>query len=250
MSEQHEIALPDATRAEDALSSACPDSSALAGDPTLVYGVDEAGRGPWLGPMAMAVVVVNSVSARALEQLGVQDSKRFGSDARGRAKRAELAEAIRACVVDHRCALVDVEEIDQHTFRGQLNHLERLVVTRLLGARELAAEVDARIICDGARLFSPLKRRYPGLIAVDKGESAHVAVAAASVLAKHARDEAFAAIATKYEPEFGPITGGGYVNAATRAFLTAYEQRHGGLPPEARKSWGARKRKLEQLPLA
>ena len=55
MSEQHEIALPDATRAEDALSSACPDSSALAGDPTLVYGVDEAGRDDILHNVAARV---------------------------------------------------------------------------------------------------------------------------------------------------------------------------------------------------
>ena len=38
-----------------------------------------------------------------------------------------------------------------------------------------------------------------------------------------------------------PIRGGGYLNAATRRFLDAYQERHGELPPEARKSWGAPK---------
>ncbi len=248
MSEQHEIALPAPATPSPAIAGGLTSAQ----EPTRVYGVDEAGRGPWLGPMAIAVVLVDAASVRALEKLGVQDSKRFGSSARGKAQRAELAEQIEQCVVDYRCALVSVDEIDRYTFRGQLNHLERVVVARLLGDDELKADRDARIICDGARLFSPMKREYPGLVAVDKGESAHVSVAAASVLAKHARDAAFAAIAEKYAAEFGPITGGGYVNKATRAFLEAYQARHGKgvLPPEARKSWGARKRKPEQLPLA
>ena len=50
-----------------------------------------------------------------------------------------------------------------------------------------------------------------------------------------------AVIAERYEEQFGPVRGGGYLNAATRRFLEAYEARHGRLPPEARRSWGADK---------
>ena len=91
-------------------------------------------------------------------------------------------------------------------------------------------------------MFAPLRTQYPRLRAVNDGESAHVSVAAASILAKDARDTAFAAIAARYEDAFGRIRGGGYLNAATRRFLDAYAQTHGGLPPEARHSWGAQKR--------
>ena len=66
-------------------------------------------------------------------------------------------------------------------------------------------------------------------------------VAAASVLAKVARDDAFAEIARRYATEFGEIRGGGYLNKPTRGFLEAYRAAHGGLPPEARQSWGAPK---------
>ncbi|MCA9694259.1 MAG: hypothetical protein KC636_32030 [Myxococcales bacterium] len=208
-------------------------------DDAIVYGVDEAGRGPLLGPMTLAVVALDRAGVAKLTELGVQDSKRFGSDVRARARRRELAEAIEEVAIAHRCAVVSVDEIDRHAFRGQLNHLERQTARGLLAALEVGPA--ARIICDGARIFAPLTRVYPRLAAVNKGEDAHVAVAAASVLAKHARDEAFAAIAAKYAPEFGPITGGGYLNAATRRFVDAYEARHGALPPEARKSWGAPK---------
>ena len=62
-------------------------------------------------------------------------------------------------------------------------------------------------------------------------------MAAASVMAKHRRDEIFECIRRRYQPAFGPLRGGGYVNEATREFLRAYARKHRGLPPEARRSW-------------
>jgi len=209
------------------------------GTPRHTYGVDEAGRGPILGPMALAVVVLDRKAASKLVARGVQDSKRFGSGAKAQEQRANLAAEIHACAVAWTCELVSVETIDEHTFRGQLNRLEQDVALQLL--RRLGAAVDATIICDGEVLFRPLREHYPRLKAVNDGESAHVAVAAASIVAKHARDAAFAQICERYHPEFGPVAGGGYSNAATRRFLDAYASARGGLPPEARKSWGAEK---------
>ncbi len=204
-----------------------------------VFGVDEAGRGPILGPMALAVVVLDRKSTTALTRLGVQDSKRFGSGPRAQEARADLAAQIHQRAIAWACELVSPEIIDEHTFRGQLNRLEQDVALQLL--RRLGATLECAIICDGANLFRPLQQHFPRLQAVNDGESCHVAVAAASIVAKHARDAAFAEICSRYEPEFGPVTGGGYANAATRKFLAAYAEARGGLPPEARKSWGAEK---------
>lgn len=203
------------------------------------WGVDEAGRGPILGPMALAVVALDAPAAAHLRALGVQDSKRFGSGAKAQELRADLTAEIRRVALACACELVPVEVIDQHTFRGELNHLERLTAQRLL--RGAGAGDDAYVIADGARLFAPLRATFSRLCAVDRGESAHVAVAAASIVAKHARDEAFAAIARRYEPEFGKFGGGGYLNAATRRFLDAYLAARGEPPPEVRRSWGADK---------
>jgi ribonuclease HII len=204
-----------------------------------IIGIDEAGRGPILGPMALAAVALAPADTRALNRAGVSDSKNFGAGEDAHARRSELAELIRARARSHACVLVEVDEIDHYTFRGQLNGLERRV------ARDLLMRVNARpgerIICDGEKLFAPLRPHYQRLEAVDRGESVHVSVAAASILAKVARDEAFFSIARRYEPEFGKIRGGGYINAATNAFLDAYRQRYGHLPPEARQSWGAPK---------
>lgn len=209
-------------------------------------GIDEAGRGPWLGPMTLAAVAVDTVGARRLTRAGVQDSKRFGPSAAGRARRAEMAELVQQTALAYACRVVSVSVIDDHTFRGQLNALERTVAVELLG--EVGVGPDDRIICDGARMFEPLRGRFPTLEARDQGESFHVSVAAASILAKHARDEAFAEIAARYDAEFGPIRGGGYVNPATRRFVEAYAAKYGELPPEARRSWGAEKVPLTGSP--
>ena len=45
-------------------------------------------------------------------------------------------------------------------------------------------------------------------------------------------------IAARYDAEFGPIRGGGYVNAATADFLRRYHARYRRLPDETRRSWG------------
>ncbi len=203
------------------------------------FGADEAGRGPILGPMVIAVVGLDRGASISLAKRGVCDSKGFGAGATARRKRAELAEIVRERAPLHLVRVIDADEVDRYTFRGLLNALEREVVHELL--RKLGAAECDRIVCDGANMFAPLQKFFPQLEAVNQGESKHVSVAAASILAKDARDDAFAEIAARYESEFGPLRGGGYLNAATRAFLDAYQSKHGALPPEARKSWGADK---------
>jgi len=105
-------------------------------------------------------------------------------------------------------------------------------------------------VADGQRLFGHLSLEFPHLEAHDFGETVHVAVAAASIVAKDARDRLFGVIAERYAPEFGEVRGGGYVNAATAAFLRRFHERYGRLPDETRRSWSWRLlRELEPPPL-
>jgi ribonuclease HII len=200
---------------------------------TLVMGIDEAGRGPLLGEMVLAAVALEPVASRRLSRLGVADSKGFGSGPEAHAARCALAIAIRTHASYVRLEVCDVATIDAYVARGALNVLERERAALLIGA----APSCKRIVADGKRLFGALRDTYPHLHAVDGGESAHVAVAAASILAKVHRDELFARIAARYEPEFGPIRGGGYVNEATRTFVRAHFSRYRRLPDEIRTSW-------------
>ncbi len=197
----------------------------------LTIGIDEAGRGPVIGPMVLAAVCLDTNAARILSRKGVRDSKVFGAN--GHERRSELAAEVRAIATHIEIRVTDVAVIDRRMRRGELNVLERELACDMLGCSPTAT----RIVADGKVLFDSLRDRYPQLEAHNKGESKHCAVAAASIVAKVRRDEIFARIAARYAPAFGQITGGGYVNAATRRFLRAYAEQHRRLPPEARRSW-------------
>ena len=199
----------------------------------LTLGIDEAGRGPAIGPMVMAAVAIDSRTAASLTRKGLRDSKAYGAGEDAHAIRKELAAEIRVRAKFVMTIEVEHHEIDQRVCRGELNVLERELAAKLI---EQAPACD-KIIADGKRMFAALGARYSQFISVDHAEDAHAAVAAASVVAKVIRDDRFNAIKQRYEPELGTIAGGGYANAATRKWLRAYVERYGRLPDEARMSW-------------
>ena len=199
----------------------------------VTLGIDEAGRGPAIGPMVMAAVALDTKAARALTRAGLADSKSYGAGEEARAIRAELAARVRKVAIHVSLEVVSVPVIDRRVMFGELNVLEREVAARLIDA----APPRHRIVADGARMFRPLALRYPELEAHDEGESHHASVAAASVIAKVRRDELFDEIRARYVPEFGEIIGGGYCNAGTRRFLRSFAERYRDLPVEARRSW-------------
>ena len=130
--------------------------------------------------------------------------------------------------------------LDARVRRGELNLLERELAATLLRGAPL--KPSDTIVCDGARLFAPLAEQFSNLQAMDKAESKSTSVAAASILAKDLRDAAFEEIAQRYRESYGELRGGGYPNAATRAFLDWHLAEFGALPPETRTSWGQRTR--------
>jgi len=201
--------------------------------PKVTLGIDEAGRGPAIGPLVMGAVALDSKAAAALSRAGLRDSKSYGAGEDAHEIRCELAIKIREVATFHKTIVVEHHEVDERVARKELNVLERELATTMI---EAAPSVD-RIIADGKRMFQPLALRFANFESFDNGEAAHAAVAAASVLAKVLRDQCFHAIRARYEPEFGEISGGGYANAGTRKFIRAFAERYGRLPDETRRTW-------------
>jgi ribonuclease HII len=197
-------------------------------------GIDEAGRGPVLGPLVVCGVVFAEGDRAALARLGLKDSKAYGAGTAARQARKQLAAEIRALAVGVALRTADPAEIDRWVAQGALNHLERKL------ARSIIEELPAasRIVADGARIFGSLRTAFPQLVAQNRADAQHPEVAAASIVAKDARDDALAALLAPHEEAFGPINGGGYPNAATAAFLAAYFAARRELPPGVRRSWG------------
>jgi ribonuclease HII len=218
-------------------SGSPPRRPARATSTRTTLGIDEAGRGPAVGPMVIAAVALDTQAATALTRAGLSDSKSFGAGDDAHAVRCELAKEIRARARFVMTIEVEHTEIDARVLRNELNVLERELAVRLIErANEELAQID-RIIADGKRMFQLLGQRFERFESHDRAEEKHASVAAASVVAKVIRDERFAQIRSRYEQELGPITGGGYANAATRRWLRAYCERYGRLPEECRLSW-------------
>ncbi len=199
----------------------------------MILGIDEAGRGPVMGPLVLCGVWVRRRQLKTLVEIDVRDSKSFGSSNQARLRRQQLAGQIRGLAA-HVCLLcVDAAEVDRRVRLGELNLLERELADTIIRSGPPAK----RIIADGERLFGALAETHPGLKAVNKADQVSPVVAAASIIAKDERDLRFAEIVEDLEEEFGPIKGGGYANPATATFIKAYFDRHGTLPPEVRRSW-------------
>src|SRR5205085_511806 len=189
------------------------------------FGVDESGKGDFFGPLVIAGVYVERLSARRLLDGGVRDSKRIGSDARIRA----LGTEIRQVAHDG----VDVVTIGPRRYNelykkfGNLNSLlgwgharviENLLVRKPNCPRSLSDKfADARVI-ENALL------RYGRQICIEQRPRAEsdIAVAAASILAR----EAFIDWLKRKGKEVGVKLGRG-VSAEIKNAATALVEKHG-----------------------
>ena len=162
-----------------------------------VCGIDEAGRGPWAGPVTAAAVILPPGQIPA----GLADSKTLPK-ARREALFRQLADVAVIGV-----GWADVAEIDR---------LNILAATMLAMARAVA-DLDQRprhALVDGNR--AP---ELPcGTACLVKGDARCLSIAAASIVAKVTRDRAMAALARRF-PGFGWERNAGYGTAEHRAAI-------------------------------
>src|SRR4051812_46539252 len=98
----------------------------------LTLGIDEAGRGPSIGPMVMAAVALDSKAAAALTRKGLCDSKAYGAGEDAHQLRSELAAEVRIRAVFVASVEIEHTEIDQRVIKNELNALEREHATKLI----------------------------------------------------------------------------------------------------------------------
>lgn len=176
-----------------------------------VCGVDEAGRGPWAGPVVAAAVILNPADTPP----GLDDSKKLT-----RARR-EAAFATLAGCAGVGVGLASVEEIDA------LNILQAsfLAMRRAVAALPTA---PALALVDGDR--TPPGFPCP-VRTVVKGDALSLSIAAASIVAKVTRDRIMAELAAEF-PGYGWESNAGYGAPAHRAALTRL-----GVTPHHRRSF-------------
>ena len=175
-------------------------------------GVDEAGRGPLVGSVFAAAVILPS----AYDLPGLTDSKKLSEK-----KRDMLAAAIKAQALAWCVASADVAEI------AELNILHATMLAMKRAVQGLAV-LPQYVRIDGNRVPKDLGVAAEAVV---KGDSKIIEISAASVLAKTARDAEMYALAERY-PQYGFDKHKGYGTAAHLAALAEY-----GVLPEHRKDF-------------
>ncbi|MBU1324536.1 MAG: ribonuclease HII [Alphaproteobacteria bacterium] len=184
-----------------------------------VCGVDEAGRGPWAGPVSAAAVILNTGDLPS----GIDDSKALTA-----ARREALEVEIKARAVAWGVGFASVEEI------AELNILQATGLAMCRAIEALAVTPAAALVDGNYRFRLPCEVRT-----VVGGDGLSLSIAAASILAKTARDRRMVELDAQY-PGYGFASHKGYNAPIHQAALKQM-----GPCPAHRRSWSPIRALLE-----
>ncbi|MCK5446174.1 MAG: ribonuclease HII [Rhodospirillaceae bacterium] len=158
----------------------------------IICGVDEAGRGPWAGPVVAGAVVLDSANLSDVLISSLDDSKKLKPHTR-----EQLFSALQSCAAIG-VGISDVGEIDR------LNILQATMMAMKRAVADLGISPQLALV-DGNRapdLACPVQ-------CVIKGDGLSLSIAAASIIAKVTRDRIMGELAVAH-PGYGWHTNQGY----------------------------------------
>jgi ribonuclease HII len=207
-----------------------------------IAGVDEAGRGPMVGPMVICGILVDSDRLHELVEIGAKDSKTLTHK-----RRLLLKEKIEKISLKIEIRTVSAAEIDRLRKRTTLNEIEVTEfasIAKALNPKEIyldAADVIAERFGSKIGKLSGIAARGAKIVSEHKADAKYPVVSAASILAKVERDMAIEIFHKKYG-DFGS----GYPNDPKTIKYVRNLVRNGGkLPPIIRKSWESVKKIID-----
>ena len=195
----------------------------------LILGIDDAGRGPVIGPMVLAGCLIDDKVEKELKELGVKDSKQLTQK-----RREFLAEKIKEIAETFEIVLARPEEIDGKNKMGiNLNAVEAIKTAEIInrinkGFTKIKVIVDCPSVSI-EKWTDFLKTKIDNLSNLEihcehKADVNHVSVSAASILAKCAREIEMGKLKEKYGNEIGS----GYCSdPLTTRFLEKHAQTYG-----------------------
>ncbi len=197
----------------------------------LIAGIDEAGRGPVLGPMTLAITTIEITKEEQLKDLGVKDSKQLTKEIR-----EKLYPQIKKIVNEYLIYKLDANEIDELRKKDSLNLIELKTSAKLLNDLKTKPE-KVFVDCPDLNTSRYKNSLYAYLdfdteiIAEHKADDKYPIVSAASILAKVDRDNYIA----KMSKELNFDLGSGYPgDEITIKAITKLEKL---APNFIRKSW-------------
>jgi ribonuclease HII len=197
----------------------------------LILGIDDAGRGPLIGPMALAGCIITQKTEEYFKKIGVKDSKLLFPK-----KREFLAKTIRKNAISYHVELTHPYEIDERTKMGtNLNKIEAIKAAAIINMliKDIKKKIKIIIDCPSPNreswrlyvlkhIFEKNKKNIQ-LSCEHKADKNHIAVSAASILAKSAREYEI----EKIRKQTGKDFGSGYSHdPKTIDFLKKYSKEH------------------------
>jgi ribonuclease HII len=196
-----------------------------------VLGIDEAGRGPVIGDMVMAGVMIDEEDESKFGDIGVKDSKLIAPN-----KRKSLFKEIQKITEKYHIIEVSPKEIDEAVFSKEMNLNKLEAVKSAMIINKLKPD-KAIVDCPSNNTSSYeeylrmlLKDKSIELVVENKADFNYLVVGAASILAKVTRDEGIEKIKKKY----GNIGSGYPADPNTKRFIMGNFEKH---PEIFRKSW-------------
>jgi ribonuclease HII len=202
-----------------------------------ICGVDEAGRGPVMGPLVVAGVKLNESDLIKLDELNLRDSKMCTPK-----RRERLAKELKN-ICQIQIEMLSADEIDKLRDERTLNVIEADLFAKVILKlkpvdKAFVDAADTNEVTFQENIMVNLDFQ-PELISRHKADSIYAIVSAASIIAKTTRD----AEVEKIRTEIGQEIGSGYpADEVTRNFLTNWIKKHKSLPPHTRSSWKTVKR--------
>jgi ribonuclease HII len=169
-----------------------------------IAGIDEAGRGPWAGPVVAAAVILDAETLTSELCDGLDDSKVLS-----RAYREKLFGLLAPCA-SIGIGVAGVEEIDR------VNILQASLLAMARAVAGLGVVPDHALV-DGNQ---PPTLACP-VSCIVRGDSKSLSIAAASIVAKVSRDRLMGGLAPAF-PEYGWERNAGYGTAEHKAALERF----------------------------
>jgi len=200
----------------------------------MICGVDEAGKGPVIGPLVVAGV--NFEDDSKLVKLNVRDSKKITPK-----NRKILAEEIKRIAINYEILIISASDIDDMRRVMTLNEIEVNAFSKIISRlKPDICYVDAADVNEkrfGNNILSNLSFK-PKIFSKHKADDIYPIVGAASIIAKTTRDEIVHKISLELESRLDISLGSGYpADPFTKNFLKAWVEKYKELPPYVRHSW-------------
>lgn len=219
-------------------------------------GVDEAGRGPVLGPMVYGIAFCALEKKDALKELGCADSKQLTEEKRELIFQDMNGKEYARTVMGWAVHVISPDTISRSMFRRSKHSLNEVSMDSAIGLIKRAQELNVNIaevyvdtVGPPEKYQEKLSKIFPDyLITVaKKADSTYPIVSAASIAAKVTRDHALSVWQFQEDSQFnGMAFGSGYPgDPVTKAFLQDNIEPVFGYPRIVRFSWSTAEKALE-----